>query len=120
NDLFERMGVQPQLVAGDYFPKYGAEFITGDGSSGTIFRFAGNIEDERYHSSFQVKRADFDHLLLRNAASHGVDVREETPVTSVDLSDPQRAVVTTASGETLDARFVVDASGHGALLGNRI
>src|SRR5437763_11298171 len=54
NDLFERLGVQPQLAAGNYFPKYGAEFITGDGETGTIFRFAGNLA-ERYHSSFQVQ-----------------------------------------------------------------
>src|SRR5438094_5174131 len=64
NDLFERLGIQPQLAAGDYFPKYGAEFITGDGGTGTNFRFAGNLDDARYHSTFQVKRADFDQLLL--------------------------------------------------------
>lgn len=120
NDLFERLGVQPQLTGGDFFPKYGAEFITGDGKTGNIFRFAGNLDDVRYHKSFQVKRADFDHMLLKNAAANGVDVREETAVTAVDLTDPKRAVVSTAKGETLEARFVVDASGHGALLGNRI
>lgn len=119
NDLFDRLGVTSQLAQGRFFPKYGAEFVTGDGAVSNIFRFDSNLA-ERYHSSFQVKRADFDHLLLRNAAASGVEVREETPVTSVDLSDPKRAVVKTTSGETLEARFVVDASGHSALLGNRV
>ena len=66
-----------------------------------------------------MKRAEFDELLLRNAASNGVDVREETGVTSVDLADPNCATVTTSNGEHIEARFVVDASGHGAFLGNR-
>jgi flavin-dependent dehydrogenase len=124
NDLFERLGVAGQLdhalAQGTFFPKYGAEFVTGDGTISNIFRFDRNLSDERYHRSFQVKRADFDQLLLRNAAASGVDVREETPVASVDVSDRDRAVVTTASGERLEARFVVDASGHGSVLGNRV
>lgn len=120
NDLFERLGVADKLVAGDYFPKYGAEFVTGDGRVGTTFRFDRNLDDERYHRSFQVRRSEFDHLLLRNAAESGVDVREGCAVTAVDVSDPARAVAQTASGERIEARFVIDASGHGALLGNRV
>ena len=114
NDLFDRLGVTDQLASGDYFPKYGAYFVTGDGSVGYGFRFDKRLSDP-YRRSFQVKRAEFDHLLMKNAAKHGVDVREETPVTSVDLSDPSKAIV----NGNLEARFVVDASGHGALLGTR-
>jgi flavin-dependent dehydrogenase len=118
NDLFERLGVTDQLVKGDFFPKYGAYFVTGDGNVGYRFRFDRNLP-EPYTRSFQVKRAEFDHLLLRNAAANGVDVREETPVASVDLSRSDRAFVTTG-GETLEARFVIDASGHNSVLGSRI
>src|SRR5207253_3027870 len=110
NDLFERLGVAEQLQAGDFHPKYGAEFLTGDGKVSYSFRFDRTLPSQ-YHRSFQVKRAEFDHLLLRNAASHGVEVREGTAVASVDLGDPSRAVVTTAAGERVEARFVVDASG---------
>lgn len=118
NDLFERLGVTDQLVTGDFFPKYGAHFVTGDGKVGYRFRFDRNLP-EPYNRSFQVKRAAFDHMLLKNAAGHGVDVREETAVVSVDLSGSDRAVVKTAS-ETLEARFVIDASGHGAVLGQKV
>ncbi|HKO59145.1 MAG TPA: tryptophan 7-halogenase, partial [Thermoanaerobaculia bacterium] len=38
----------------------------------------------------------------------------------VELADPQRAVVRTADGSALEARFVVDASGHGALIGSKL
>jgi flavin-dependent dehydrogenase len=119
NDLFARLGIDGQLASGGFVPKHGAEFVTGDGTVGNIFHFAENLP-KRYASAFQVKRAEFDDLLLRTAAANGVDVRQETAVTSVDVSDPTRAVVTTAQGETLQARFVIDASGHGAILGNRV
>lgn len=114
NDLFARLGVTDQLLKGDYFPKYGAYFVTGDGSHGYRFRFDQRLDDP-YRNSFQVKRSEFDHLLLKNAEKHGVDVRQETPVTSVDLSDPGKAIV---NGD-LEARFVLDASGHGSFVGNR-
>ena len=115
NDLFARLGVTDQLVQGDYFPKYGAYFVTGDGAYGYRFRFDQRLSDP-YRNSFQVKRSEFDHLLMKNAEKHGVDVRQETPVTSIDLSDPAKAVV---NGE-LEARFVLDASGHGSFIGNRM
>ena len=118
NDLFDRLGVTDQLVEaadqGDFFPKYGAYFVTGDGSIGYGFRFDKRLRDP-YRRSFQVKRAEFDHLLLRNAEKHGVEVREETPVTSVAFDGDQVIV-----NRELEARFVVDASGHGAVLGARL
>ena len=136
NDLFERLGVVDQLDVGDFFPKYGAYFVTGDGAIEYGFRFDRRLQDP-YRRSYQVKRAEFDHLLLKNAAARGVEVREETAVTAVDLSDPERAVVrcevTGSRGSrdeaetpkprdpvTLEARFVIDASGHGAVVGSRV
>ena len=115
NDLFARLGVTDQIEAGESFPKYGAYFVTGDGQVGYSFRFDKRLRDP-YRKSFQVKRAQFDELLLRNAEKHGVEVRQETPVTSVDLSDPNRAIV----NGNLEARFVIDASGHGSVVGARV
>lgn len=119
NDLFERLGVADKLTSGDYFPKFGAQFVTGDGSVGYSFRFDRHLERE-YHRSFQVKRAEFDNLLLRNAESNGVEVRENTAVTSISLDDPKRAMVSTSDGTAHEARFVIDASGHGSVLGGRV
>jgi flavin-dependent dehydrogenase len=115
NDLFARLGLTDALAQGDYFPKYGAYFVTGDGVHGYRFRFDTRLQDP-YRKSFQVTRSEFDHLLMKNAEKHGVDVRQETPVTSIDLSNPDKAVV---NGD-LEARFVLDASGHGAVVGNRL
>ena len=115
NDLFARLGVTDDIAEGESFPKYGAYFVTGDGGTGYSFRFDQRLHDP-YRRSFQVKRADFDELLLKNAEAHGVEVLQETPVTSIDLSDPERAIV----NGNLEARFVVDASGHGSVVGARV
>ena len=119
NDIFHRLGIFEQLEQGDFVPKYGAEFVTGDRSLGYTFRFDQNLAAP-HDRAFQVTRAKFDELLMRTASEAGVVVRQETQVVGVDISDPRRAVVTTASGETLEARFVVDASGHNAFLASRL
>src|SRR5260370_20205077 len=58
--------------------------------------------------------------MLRNAESNGVEVHEQTSVTAVDLSDPKYAVVQTAAGDRFEARFIVDASGHGCVVGTKL
>jgi FADH2-dependent halogenase len=119
NDLFERLGVAGKIAAGPFQPKYGASFVTGDGGLCCDFRFDRTLPPA-YHSSFQVKRAEFDNLLLRHAETCGVEVREGVTVTAVALEDRERAVVRTADGQTHTARFVVDASGHGSVVGSRV
>src|SRR3982751_3250655 len=111
NDLFARLGILDKLEAGDFVRKYGAEFVTRDRSLGYTFRFDQNLAAP-HDRAFQVTRAKFDELLMQTAAAAGVVVRQQTPVTAVDVSDARRAVVTTAAGETIEAQFVVDASGH--------
>lgn len=115
NDLFDRLGLTERLMEGEYVPKFGAHFLTGDGQIGYRFRFDLRLHDP-YRRSFQVKRAEFDHLLLQNAEACGVEVRQETPVTSLDLSNPEKVVI---NGD-LTARFVVDASGHATVAGSRV
>jgi flavin-dependent dehydrogenase len=119
NDLFKELGVWDEISRAGFYPKYGAEFLTGDGKVGYRFRFGRTLPPE-YSMSWQVCRADFDHILLRNAARAGVDVRERSRVKGVDLSDPERAVVryVTPDGATasLTARTVVDASGLGCVV----
>jgi len=115
NDIFRRIGVYDKLVAAEFFPKYGGAFVTADGKQSTVFRFNQDLAGP-YQRSFQVERSRFDELLLNHSRENGVDVREETTVTKVDLTGGSRVVVETAAGEKHEARFVIDASGHGALL----
>lgn len=118
NDVFRRLGIFDTLCD-KFFPKYGGTFVTADGGSKTVFRFDRNLEPP-YQRAFQVRRSEFDLLLLDHARACGVDVREQSQVTRVDVSDKSRVVVETAGGQTHEARFVVDAAGHGTFLGQKI
>lgn len=74
-------------------------------------------------TAFQVRRAEFDHLLLRNAARKGASVHEGCRVTQVELSAKrQSATVSLEDGTTrqFHSRFVIDASGRDALLSSRL
>lgn len=123
NDLLRELGVWDEVAAQGFVEKYGAEFTTGTGGPRATFRFSRTL-DEKYWKTFQVTRAVFDEILLRNAARNGVDVREGAAVRDVDLSDPMRAKVSgvTADGEPfeLEGRFVLDASGLGNVVGRKV
>jgi menaquinone-9 beta-reductase len=57
-----------------------------------------------------VRRIEFDHALAKVALSRGVDVRDATPVSSIDVHD-DHVLVTTESGSRFRARCVVGADG---------
>ena len=76
--------------------------------------------NQRYPHSYQVWRPQFDQLLLHNSQAHGVEVREGHQVVDVLFEDGRACGVRyTADGATgmARARFVIDASGQGALWG---
>ncbi|MBK6407236.1 MAG: GMC family oxidoreductase N-terminal domain-containing protein [Holophagales bacterium] len=76
-------------------------------------------------SAFQVKRADFDALLLEHARASGVRVHEGARVEEV-LFEGERAVGVRLRTEgeevarTVTARAVVDATGRDALMSRRL
>jgi flavin-dependent dehydrogenase len=88
--------------------------------------FANGIDGD-HPSSFQVKRAEFDALLLQHARESGAAVFEEARVTEVLFSaDGRRArgvkVLLKGEGEprSLEAKVVVDATGRDALMARHL
>lgn len=70
-------------------------------------------------TTFQVQRADFDHLLAKTAQAAGVEIRFEEEILSADFSG--ESAVLTARDKTGEIRaysgkFVLDASGFGRVL----
>ncbi len=63
-------------------------------------------------------RADFDHLLVREAQAQGVDVLEQAKLTGVRFDDAQNTISGEQDGKKFFLRvgFVVDASGPGGFL----
>ncbi len=72
-----------------------------------------------WSSTYQVERARFDQLLALQAARQGAQVHHGHEIVAVDVSGPRpRAIVLDSSGNeyTVDAGFILDASGFGRVL----
>ena len=73
--------------------KYGAEFVSPYHGKAITFEFA-NAWDKHLPYAFQVRRSEFDHILIRNAAAKGATVVEGCRVTEVEFPAEGGAVVT--------------------------
>ena len=119
--LFEELGVLPELER-RFLPKFGAEFVTLDGELTRLYSFENGLVEGAV-SAFHVDRAEFDQVLLDNAARAGVDVRQGAQVTRFD-TDTRRAWVSgrsdTGGRFELEAELLVDATGQSSLIAGRL
>jgi flavin-dependent dehydrogenase len=121
--LFEKLGVA-EAVKAIGMEKWGAEFVSPwHANKSQTFEFA-DAWDKSMPFSYQVRRSEFDEILIRNAARRGAQVIEGCRVRDVAFaSDGSGATVHAQheDGRTQDwrARFVVDASGRDTLLGRQ-
>lgn len=121
--ILDRLGVHDKVRAAGFQKKYGAFFWNEDNGSTRPVVFA-EARDPGHPMAYQVKRAEFDELLLAHSASCGAEVREETAVEDV-LFEGSRAVGVRArraggQPEEIRAKVVVDASGQGAVLSRKL
>jgi flavin-dependent dehydrogenase len=120
--VLEELGVLPAVQAAGFLPKWGATMVWGKDKTPWSWYFRET--NQQYPHSYQVWRPAFDHLLLDNSQEHGVDVRQGHHVVDVLFEDGRATgvrYVTDGTDEGLvQARFVVDASGQGALLGHKL
>ncbi len=121
--IFERIGVAEKVRNAGFQVKCGA-FFWNEASGGIRpVDFATGLDD-RHPSAYQVKRAEFDDLLLRHAEESGAVVREETAVERVVFEGRRAAgVIARSPGggqEEIRSRVVVDASGQAALLSRQM
>jgi FADH2 O2-dependent halogenase len=65
------------------------------------------------HTENHFYRQDIDAYMAYTAASYGAVLRQQTRIQDVDI-DGSGVTLTTDRGETFQARYVVDASGHKA------
>ncbi|MGD0432527.1 MAG: NAD(P)/FAD-dependent oxidoreductase [Acetobacteraceae bacterium] len=119
--LFEELGVADE-IAHIGIPKYGAELVSPWHDKPSTLDFAQGW-DKRFPSAYEVRRSEFDHVLLKNAAAAGTQVIEGCRVTGVDFP-AQGGVVARATGENgqeqqFEAKFLVDASGRDTLLATK-
>ena len=117
--IFERLGVAEKIRAHGFQEKFGAFFWNESNGSTRPVVFA-EARDPNHPMAYQVKRAEFDELLLRHSASCGAEVREGVSVEEVLFAGGRAVGVRTKDGATIQARAVVDASGQGAILSRQL
>ena len=120
--MLEVMGVMPAIEAAGFVRKRGATMVWGSDLEPWSWYF--DEVSDRYPTSFQVVRSEFDNILLDHARASGVDVREGHQVTDVTFVDGRAAGVEYRTDEGAEgfvqASWVVDASGQTALLGHAL
>lgn len=121
--LFERLGVAEQVRAIG-MQKWGAEFVSPwHGGRGETFNFAEGW-NKSLPFSYQVRRSEFDEILIRRAAQQGAEVVESCRVRSVERqpNGQMRVDAESDDGSTRSwlARYVIDASGRDTFLGNKL
>lgn len=121
NHVFDHLGLREKLEAHGFQKKTGAFFEWGE----ERWLFDWSKLPGTYRSSFQVKRSEFDQLLLEHAMEQGVRVYEGHAVRSLAFEGdrPVRAswAHVVGGGATGEIAFdhLVDASGRSGLMANR-
>jgi flavin-dependent dehydrogenase len=120
--LLEKLGVADEVRAIG-MEKWAAEFVSPLHDHKQVFNF-GDAIDKSMPYAYQVERASFDHILIRNAERKGAHVIEGCKVNDVTFLPDDQGCVVQATGEdgkvqSWHARFLLDASGRDTFLGNR-
>ena len=118
----ERLGVIPKLTESIAQKKYNVQFVREDGRVSAPFYFNQHLKHEA-SMTWQVRRDDFDMMMLDNAREHGVEVieginvkeaiREGDTVVGVIAEDQD------GNRREFRAQVTVDASGRDAFTINR-
>lgn len=115
-EYLEQAGMLRAVVQAGFQFKNGAAFMHEDRY--TDFDFREKYSDG-WGTTYQVQRADFDHVLAREAERFGAEIRYRHEVTAVDLERDQ-PLVTVKDPEgrmyQIEAGFILDASGFGRIL----
>jgi len=120
NDVWKELGVFEKIDA-EYIHKPGAMFIHEESGAEFTYYFDKSIRPGNPYA-YQVKRADFDKMLLDHAESLGAVVRQKTRVDDVTFApDGVTVRATGPDGTSYDVRSAVfvDATGRDALIAGR-
>jgi flavin-dependent dehydrogenase len=120
--VLERLGMLDKMKSSHFIKKYSVQFVSPSGKHSAPFYFHDNKPHE-CSQTWQIRRSEFDVMMLKNAADQGVGVHEGTRVLEV-LFEGDRAVgvlVRDEAGKQTEVRadVVVDASGQSSMLINK-
>jgi flavin-dependent dehydrogenase len=121
--VLRRLNMLPKMKQSHFVKKYSVQFVNRRGQLSEPFYFVDHKPHEA-SQTWQVRRSEFDTILLNNAREHGVQVHEGARVLEVLFEGSQavgvRVKLEDDSERTVRSRVVVDASGQSSHLMDRL
>jgi len=123
--VFEKMGALRAMQRSRFVEKHSVQFFTKTGKASMPFYFDKERPGDDSARTWQVRRSEFDQLLMDTAAGQGAEVHRGVNVRDVLFNDGRavgvRAVAEGNGGPVdLPSRIVIDATGQSALLARRL
>ncbi|MFZ6751411.1 NAD(P)/FAD-dependent oxidoreductase [Undibacterium sp. Ren11W] len=114
-EYLEQAGMLRAVVEAGFQFKNGAAFVHNGRYTDFDFR---DKHSAGWGTTYQVQRAQFDHILAKEAERFGAEIRYRHEVMTVDLSEKPLVTVKDTSGKIyqVKAEFILDASGFGRIL----
>lgn len=120
--MLKKLGVLPEVEKIGII-KYGAEMISHHHGRAQMFYFAKALDASQPYA-FEVKRSEFDSILIKNAAAKGAHIHEGVRAERVTFQSGKPSIVhaTDRNGYPLawETKFVVDASGRDTFLSGQV
>ncbi len=119
---FKRLGLLEKMQSSSFVRKESVQFVAPTGHESAPFYFTERDPNE-WSVTWQVRRDEFDALMLDNAREHGADISNSARVREV-LFEGDRAIGVRADIDgkqtTIHARVIVDATGQSTLLARQL
>lgn len=120
--VIKELGLLETMKVSHFTKKHSVQFVSQSGKLSEPFYFADYDPHER-SQTWQVRRSEFDHILLNNAREKGVTVHEGARVIEV-LFEGKRATgirvkLENEPEKVVNAKIVIDASGQSTLIMDR-
>jgi len=119
--IFKKLGVLDK-VDEIGIRKYGVEFNCESRDKPTTYYFA-NALDKNHPYAYEVQRDHLDKMLFENAKSKGVAGLEDMRVVNVEFKEDGSSITEAKDKDgnlhQWQAKYLVDASGRGTVLGNK-
>ena len=117
--VIKRLGLLPKMKQSHYIKKHSVQFVTDKGKLSEPFYF-NDHKPEESSQTWQVRRSEFDHMMMQNAREHGVTAHEGARVLEV-LFEGKRAVgvrvrLEDGTEQEFRSKVVVDASGQSSMI----
>jgi flavin-dependent dehydrogenase len=121
--VITRLNLLDKMKRSQFVKKYSVQFINQHGKLSEPFYFVDHKPHE-CSQTWQVRRSEFDEILLNNARDHGVAVHEGARVLEVIFEGDRAVGVRVQEDECEErevrAKVVVDASGQSSMIMDRM